>query len=113
MLLITEASQYTPSGIFFTTSVKNNIIEKGLFTRILYSTATYTTNGLYLKDFTRAQLKRVEQDILSAYRSPKVRSTTLAVLPQGFWAGKVLTVSGIWETNTSYGLAYKFIRVVV
>ena len=110
--VVLPASEYNSAHLFFAPTVKNNLLEGGLFTRILYSNHFFSMNGIYLKDFTRQTLKQVELDILSAFRTPKIKCTTLGVLPQSCWAGgKTLAVSGIWETETSVGLAFKFVRL--
>jgi hypothetical protein len=109
--VVLPASDYNAAHLFFAPTVKNTILEKGLFTRILYSSHYFTTNGVYLKDFTRQTLKQLETDVLTAFRTPKTKCITLSVLPQSCWAGKTLAVSGIWETETSVGLAFKFVRL--
>ena len=111
MFLILPMSEYNRAYLFFAPTVKNNIIEKGLFTRILYSSNFFVTNGIYMKDFTRSHLKQLEEDILESFSTSKIKCITLASLPQSCWTGKTLTVSGIWETDSTVGLAFKFIRL--
>ena len=105
MLLIIAADEYERYCLNFSTVVKNNIIDDSLFSRLLYSTDIYTTNGLYLRNFTKEKLAEIENDILSAYRSNKKKIYTLSDHTTN---NSLLKISGVWETNTSIGLAFKF-----
>ena len=105
MLLILSADDYDPACVTFSAAVKNNIIDDSLFIRVLYSTADYTTNGLYLRNYTKEKLSYIEKDLLDAYKSSKAKTVTLA---EHAAANSMLKVSGIWESSTAIGLAYKF-----
>ena len=86
MLLSIAASAYTPHFVHFVAPVKNNVIENSLFSRIVYSTDHYSMNGLYIKRHSLAQIQAIETH-------------------------SILKISGVWESETGYGLAYKFIHM--
>jgi hypothetical protein len=105
MLLIISADDYKEHYINFTTAVKNNILEDSLFCRLIYSTENFTTTGLYLRNYSKEKLTQIEQDLLVAYNSSK---TKLFSLNEHAANNSLLKISGIWESSTSVGLAYKF-----
>jgi hypothetical protein len=105
MLLILSADEYDPSCVTFSAAVKNNILDDSLFIRLLYSTSDYTTNGLYLRNYTKEKLTYIEKDLLDAYKSSKTKTLSLA---EHAAANSMLKVSGVWESATAIGLAYKF-----
>jgi hypothetical protein len=105
MLLILSADEYDPSCVTFSAAVKNNILEDSLFIRLLYSTSDFTTNGLYLRNYSKEKLAYIEKDLLDAYKSPK---TKMVSLPDHVANNSMLKVSGVWESSTAIGLAYKF-----
>jgi len=105
MLLIIATDDYKPQSVNFTNTVKNNILEESLFSRLLYSTEFYTTNGLYLRNFAKEHLARIEADILQAYDSPKTKTFSLVDHSSNC---TLLKISGVWESATTVGLAYKF-----
>ena len=108
MLLSIPASAYLPGCVHFVAPVKNNVIENSLFSRILYSTEHYTMNGLYLRKPALAQLQLIEADIMDAYATTKPRAASLCAHHS---ANSILKISGVWESETAYGLAYKFIHL--
>ena len=108
MLLAIAANTYTPSFVHFAHPVKNNVIENSMFSRIIYSTDTYTMNGLYVRKHTLAQLQAIENDIMGAYATTKPRGGSLCA---HYTAASILKISGLWESETAYGLAYKFIHI--
>jgi hypothetical protein len=105
MLLILSADDYAPPCVTFSAAVKNNILDDSLFIRLLYSTADYTTNGLYLRNYTKEKLVFIEKDILDAYKSSKTKTVSLA---EHAAVNSMLKVSGVWESTNAIGLAYKF-----
>ena len=105
MLLILSADDYDPVCVTFSAAVKNNILDDSLFVRLLYSTADYTTNGLYLRNYTKEKLSFIENDLLDAYKSSKTKTVSLA---EHAATNSMLKVSGVWESSTAVGLAYKF-----
>jgi hypothetical protein len=105
MLLILPMTAYSNQRVFFSSAVKNNVIDNSLFIRLLYSCENYTMNGIYLKQYTSEDLRHFEKDLLEVYNPTKVKSLSLA---EHFADHSTLKISGIWETPTSIGLAYKF-----
>jgi hypothetical protein len=105
MFLILSADEYQGFNINFTTAVKNNILEDSLFSRLLYSTDYYTTSGLYLRNYNKEKLACIEKDILTAYRSSKTKTFSLTEHAAN---NSLLKISGVWESGSAIGLAYKF-----
>jgi hypothetical protein len=48
MNIVKQLNQFNESNIFFCQPIKNNIIENGVFIRILYKINTFVLNGVYL-----------------------------------------------------------------
>jgi hypothetical protein len=48
MNIVKRIDQYNNSCVFFNDSIKNNIINEGMFIRIIYSTQNVVLNGIYL-----------------------------------------------------------------
>ena len=107
MLLAISANTYGPWFVHFVPAVKNNVMENSIFSRIIYSTETYTMNGIYLKKHTLAQLQAIEDDLMAAYASTKSKAGGLCA---HYMANTVLKISGVWESETACGLAFKFIH---
>ena len=99
------ADDYKAHCINFTNGVKNNVLEDSMFSRLLYSTEVFTTNGLYLRNFGKDQLSRIEADILLAYGSPKTKTFSLV---EHMSSCTLVKISGVWESATAVGLAFKF-----
>jgi len=110
-LLIMEMAAFDHTNVFFAPPVRNNMIDKGTFSRIIYSAPNFTTNGIYLKGVSKTGLKNVEMGILGNYRTTKTKCATLSTLPHYNWDAHFLKISGIWETETSVGIAFKFIHL--
>ena len=108
MIVSIPLSAYNKHYIIFLPAVKNNMIEKGLFVRILYSTANVTFNGIFikLKNEGIPNFGKVEKDVLHAYHTSK---TPVYNIEKHLYRNTktILKISGIWENETSYGLAYK------
>ena len=108
MIVSIPLSAYNKQYIICLPAVKNNMIEKGLFVRILYSTVNVTFNGIFikLKNEGIPQFGKVEKDILQAYHTTK--NPVYSVEKHLYRNTKtILKISGIWENETNYGLAYK------
>lgn len=149
MNLVKTINQYNNNNLFFCEPMKNNIINDGIFIRILYSTQNIVFNGIYLlieiqninselyyNKFKYSfdvfenmelikNLKIIEEEILKKYTSTKnpcykiyqqISSGYIKLF--SFKENKqdkpeysfILKISGIWETDESYGLTYKFIK---
>ena len=121
MLLLTDINSYNNKYIFLLPSVKNNLLSNSLFTRIVYSTPYIAFNGLFLsisnKCFvyptTLDTLNNIENNILSIYNCSKKKGLHLKqILTYKLLQIKndiIIKISGIWESDTSYGIAYKII----
>lgn len=48
MNIVKTIDQYDMKNIYFSEPIKNNIMNDGTFTRILYSTNTFVLNGIFL-----------------------------------------------------------------
>ncbi len=108
MILSIPLSNYNRHYIVFLPAVKNNMIEKGLFIRILYSTHNVIFNGIFIKikNESISTICKVEKDVLTSYHTTK--QPVYSVEKHLYRNNKsVLKISGIWENDTSYGLAYK------
>lgn len=135
MLLAIPIESYNRQFLIFLTAVKNNLMENSLFTRIIYSPVNIIFSGIYIHvpfinpllsynkytyDLSKQEpaisgLLSIELDILNAYSTPKIAIFNLEKqLKQRTFTGKntiLLKISGIWENDKSYGLAYKFIYI--
>jgi len=49
MFLVKKIDQFNDNYIFFCEAIKNNIMQDGIFVRILYSTPSIIFNGIYLE----------------------------------------------------------------
>ena len=48
MNIVTTLEQYNEDYVYFLEPIKNNIINNGIFIRIIYSTSIFTLNGIYI-----------------------------------------------------------------
>ena len=118
MLLLENIDAYNNQFVFFLPSVKNNLIANSLFTSLIYSTPIISFSGLYLfvpekhHDIV-CKINDIEKNILSMYNCPKIMisliKSNLGYTKAQYKPKTILKISGIWENETSYGLAYKFI----
>jgi hypothetical protein len=121
MLLLTNINSYNNQYVFLLPSVKNNLISNSLFTRIIYSTPYIAFNGLFLSipnqsffyPTTLDTLNSIENNILSIYNCNKKKilhlKQILTYKLQQITNNIIIKISGIWESDTSYGIAYKII----
>ena len=111
MILSIPLSKYNKQYIILLPHVKNNMMEGGIFIRILYSPSNLILNGIYLyiKNESVQDLISIEEDILSSYITTKkpvysfIKSISKCSKP-------IIKISGIWENASNYGLAYKLIE---
>ena len=119
MLLLENINSYNNQFLILLPPVKNNLIENSLFTRIIYSPPMIAFNGLYLSvsqhtDSMVNDLNTIENDILSKYHCSKKKKNYIKNLFKykisQLQYPLILKISGIWESETTYGLAYKLIN---
>ena len=110
MMLAISLSKYNRQYIVMLPPVKNNLVEDGIFIRIMYSTNNVAFNGLfiYIRNETTSDVCEIEKDLLQLHKTSKlpVYSVERQIIrtPRA-----VLKISGIWENDTHYGLVYKCI----
>ena len=123
MLLLENMESYNKQFLFLLPPVKNNLIINSIFTRIIYSPPMIAFNGLYLSipfsEYTQPsilqKLNDIENDILSVYTCSSSKKKNLHIKQLILYKSAhitdkiILKISGIWESETAYGLAYKLI----
>ena len=110
MMLAIPLHKYNRQFIVSMPSVKNTMVDKGIFIRLLYSTTNVTFNGIYIyiHQENHKDVCAVEKDVLQIHTTTK--TPVFSIERQLLRTPKqVLKISGIWENETSYGLVYKFI----
>lgn len=81
------------------------MMENSSFIRIYYSTDNIILNGLFLHLPSLEELILLEKDILDSYTTTKKQSFTIGKQ----YKPKHVKISGLWESETSYGIVFKFI----
>ena len=123
MLLLEHIENYNKQYLFLLPPVKNNLIANSLFTRIIYSPPMIAFNGLYLSipssEIVQTtflnKLHEIENDILSVYSCSSSKKKNLHIKQLFIYKSSqitdkvILKISGIWESETAFGLAYKLI----
>jgi hypothetical protein len=136
MNVILTKEQFNIINIFFT-ETKMNMLMEGIFTKINYSTPHFTMNGIFIY-FTHLtdEIVEIEKEILQQYShqchfSSNKKSVFSSLFSQhrsytntiqksanidsgnvsGTVSGLILKISGIWETQTEYGITYKILSV--
>lgn len=123
MILIENIESYNRQFLFLLPPVKNNLIVNSTFTRIIYSPPMIAFNGLYLSIpfFETLQsnivqkIHEIENDILSVYSCSSNKKKNLQIKQlilykiSNITDKVILKISGIWESETAFGLAYKLI----
>lgn len=127
MNLVLDKNNYNINNVYFYEPVKNTVMDDSKFIRIIYSDELVILNGLYLKlDMNDKNISKfleiVEKNILNKYsvnknviyknKSIKIKEQLLFLLGKNNLDSKfLLKISGIWETNLTIGLTYKFISI--
>jgi hypothetical protein len=123
MLLLENIESYNKQFLFLLPPVKNNLIVNSTFTRIIYSPPMIAFNGLYLsipffeivQSSMLQKLNEIENDILSVYTCSSSKKKNLHIKQLILYKLShitdtvILKISGIWESETAFGLAYKLI----
>ena len=132
-------AQFAIEHVVFHEPVKNQIFNDSTFTRISYSNNIITSSGIHLKmDFkgttidkrfnkkniqyniyNNAELLAVVQEIERSILSAIPTKSHVYGLHSDLSSGRItvhdcadtilLKISGIWETDTSCGITYKFV----
>jgi hypothetical protein len=112
MILSIPLSQYNKQYVIFMPPVKNNMMDGGLFIRILYSPINVVLNGLfiYIRSESFEDICVMERDVLKSYETSKRPIYSVERNINKYLNKKILKISGIWENDTTYGLAYKLIE---
>ena len=137
MNLVLEYDDITSNNIFFHESVKNTVMNDSSFIRLLYSNNDIVLNGIFMKldiykdknkvlgNYTKISdlvenINNLEKLILNHYNPQKLQSNKLKD-QLNYHINKInnntkdviysylLKISGIWETDNTIGLTYKFI----
>ena len=114
MILAIPLSAFNIQFVLFLQPIKNKLIENATFTKIVYSPQNTSLNGIYIyiKDHSMESILKVERELLHSYApfSSREPSYLMAKGLNRFEHNKVLKISGIWENESQYGLAYKVIQ---
>jgi hypothetical protein len=114
MILAIPLSAFNIQFVLFLQPIKNKLIENATFTKIVYSPYNTSLNGvyIYIKDQTMDSILKIEKDILQSYSSfsSAEPSYLMAKGLTRYDNNRVLKISGIWENDKQYGLAYKIIQ---
>jgi len=149
MNIVKTLDQYNDNCIYFCDPIKNNVMDDGNFIRILYSTSTFTLNGVYLlirlndiyveKYYNKykcifnsnghkemiERVKMIEDNLLKKiniknkmpqnkiYEQLKNGNIKIfsEINPKTATNTFLLKISGVWETDTNYGVTYKFSKI--
>lgn len=150
MNIVKTIDQYDEHNVYFCEPIKNNVMNDGIFIRIIYSNALFVLNGInlfvqlnnvtldkyynkYKCSFNVAShketievLRGIEDNLLKKInirtKIPQYKihdqmkngniklfleNTNIEKFVHNFF---MLKISGIWETETHYGLTYKFLQ---
>ena len=105
MLLSIPYSSYNKQFLIFHSPVKNIMMENSSFIRLYYSTNNIILNGLFVHEPTLEEVLLLEKDILNSYTTTKQPVYSI----QKQYKQKNLKISGLWESESSYGIVFKFI----
>ncbi len=160
MNVVLPIQKFNSAYVYFCEPIRNNVMNEGNFLRLLYTTPTFTLNGILIQlpfkigvDFVLEQcthnhnfsycvglrpfvsdqleeIQRLEEQILQITRpmfASKLPHYRIISQLKGMTPIKVvhekpliheeellllLKISGVWETNTMFGLTYKFVTGV-
>lgn len=91
-------------------SVKNNVIDDGLFHKLLYTNKQFIMNGIYIfTDNINDKLETIEDYILSKIpnNSNKEYSFKIKDFIKKIHYPTLIKMSGVWENTSSIGISYK------
>lgn len=112
MILAIPFHSFNKQYVIFLKPTKNKLMENATFTKIIYSPPTTMLNGvyIYIKHIPVESVIEVERLILSSYASTKLPTYSIQKSIQKHSSIHIIKISGIWENEKSYGLAYKVIH---
>ena len=130
MNLVININEPLINNIYFNDPIKNTVMNDSYFIRILYSNSYFILNGIYfkielIKDNTENNntiidsISKIEKYILDLYNSNKNhfyntkdqityfidKLNNTKNCKNTFY---ILKISGIWETDLSIGITFKF-----
>jgi hypothetical protein len=148
MYITKTIEQYNEDHVYFCEPIKNNIMNKGNFIRIIYSSPAFILNGIYLSIpitcFTVEKYynkyKCIFNTVLYKDVIDRIQYIENSILNKIGITGKapqykiyeqmingyikifcentekqhnlfLLKISGIWETDSEYGVTYKFSKL--
>ena len=111
MLLLLQPNLFNTQYMFFSEPIKNNVIDNSVFVRIIYSPPEIVFNGIFisLQHALCADLIQIEKNIMSTYKTSKLPRYIFETLLYKPKLAGYIKISGIWENNYSFGIAYKII----
>jgi hypothetical protein len=112
MILAIPIEDFNKQYVLYLKPTKNKLMENATFTKIIYSPPTIMLNGIYLyiKHIPVDSIVDIERNVLSSYTSDKTPTYSIQKSLQKHSNVHVLKISGIWENEKAYGLAYKVIH---
>jgi hypothetical protein len=114
MIVAIPLSSFNIQFVLFLQPIKNKLIDNATFTKIVYSPQFISLNGIYIyiKDQPIESILKIEKDILQSYScfSSSEPSYLIAKGLTRYDHNKIIKISGIWENDKQYGLAYKIIQ---
>ena len=112
MILAIPLHSFNKQYVLFLKPTKNKLMENATFTKIIYSPPNTMLNGVYvyIKHASIESVVDIERQILSSYTSTKLPTYSIQKSIQKYSSIHVLKISGIWESDKTYGLAYKIIH---
>ena len=129
MNIVLNYDEIAYNNIFFNEPVKNTVINDSNFIKIIYSNKDLILNGIYIKINVNKNnnnniihdIDSLEKYILTLYNNIKIcnykiKDQLVYLITKLNTSNKtifsyILKISGIWETQTTIGLTYKFIFV--
>ena len=131
MNLVININEPIFNNIYFNDPIKNTVMNDSNFIRILYSNSYFVLNGIYIKinlikkneEFNNniiISIDKLERHILNLYNNKKNHLLKLKEQINYFIdklnnskninnISYMLKISGIWETDLSIGITFKFI----
>lgn len=137
-MLAEDIDIFNKKNIFIMSPIKNNLINQGLFHKLLYSNDLFITNGIYIKldlcntKYTNGKLSydisnnnnklnkmyEIEKYLLERISNNKKKHYKIhdqfkygyirCNNPMNF---TILKISGVWENDNAIGISYKIITI--